>query len=157
MSSSTVRDVAPGDTFKFDGLEMRAWGSEVTSGQYLFNVATFPEGWETPWHVHHREDEGIYVVRGVLSLKKGDAPFVELQPGEFIFLPRQVPHGWRAKEAGTQVVGVTTPPDLENFFREQALDFGSEGFDVEKTIEAAGAVDPLERYGLEVLGPLPNE
>ena len=157
MSPPTVRDVAAGEQFLFLGAEMRAWGSDLTAGQYMLNIATFFEGWESPLHIHHREDEGLYVAVGVISAKRGDEPFREVRAGEFVFLPRGIPHGFRVIEAGTQVAGIVNPPGLETFFREQSLDFAGEDFNVDMAIAAAGEADPADRYGLEVLGPLPRE
>jgi mannose-6-phosphate isomerase-like protein (cupin superfamily) len=43
-------------------------------------------------HVHTREDEGIYVVRGVLTVEVGQDRY-EVGPESFVWLPRDVPRG----------------------------------------------------------------
>ena len=59
-----------------------ALGEDLTDGQYLANIATFFKGWESPWHIHQREDEGLYVVRRSISAKLDDDPFKESErPG----------------------------------------------------------------------------
>lgn len=44
-------------------------------------------------HVHTREDEGIYVVAGVLTVEVGDERY-EVRPESFVWLPRNVPHAF---------------------------------------------------------------
>lgn len=76
-------------------------------------------------HVHTSEDEGIYVVAGVLTVEVGDERY-EVGPESFVWLPRKVPHAFA--NLGTDevwTVGLLNPPGLTGMFREQADYFGS--------------------------------
>jgi quercetin dioxygenase-like cupin family protein len=117
MTTSTSREVAAGDTFHFAGADASTWGGALTNGQYTLNAITFFKGWESPLHIHHREDEGLYIFSGAKEIKLGDEPLRVVRAGEFIFLPRGVPHGTRALEDGTHALGIFTPPGFDKFMR----------------------------------------
>jgi DNA-binding transcriptional MerR regulator/quercetin dioxygenase-like cupin family protein len=74
-------------------------------------------GW--PRHLHHDQDEWIYIIDGELDFLVGDKRF-RLGPGESIFIPRKTSHAW----AGTngkpaRIVNVYQPAGkMEEFFRE---------------------------------------
>src|SRR5438309_9691514 len=44
------------------------------------------------WHHHDHEDELFLVVTGHLTIEIKDQPRVELDPGEFVIIPRRVEH-----------------------------------------------------------------
>ena len=44
------------------------------------------------WHHHDHEDELFLVVTGHLTIEIKDQPAVELDPGEFVIVPRGVEH-----------------------------------------------------------------
>ena len=44
------------------------------------------------WHHHDHEDELFLVVTGHLTIEIKDQPAVELDPGEFVIIPRGVEH-----------------------------------------------------------------
>ncbi len=47
---------------------------------------------EFVWHRHDREDELFLVMAGHLTIRIADQPDVELDPGEFVIIPRGVEH-----------------------------------------------------------------
>ena len=76
-------------------------------------------------HVHTHEDEGIYVVTGVLTVEVGDDRY-EVGPESFVWLPREVPHVFA--NLGTEevwTVGLLSSPGLTGMFHEQAEYFAS--------------------------------
>lgn len=76
-------------------------------------------------HVHTREDEGIYIVAGTLSVEVGDHRY-EAGPESFIWMPRGVPHVFaNLSEDEVWTVGLLNPPGLEDMFREQTEYFGN--------------------------------
>lgn len=104
-----------------------------------------PPGGGTPLHVHHREDEGFYVMEG-MYLFEADGESFEAQTGDFIFVPRNTPHRFRniGKTAGT-ILLTLEPGGLEVFFGELAAVGGP---------PSPEKVAPLfAKYGLELLGP----
>ena len=44
-----------------------------------------------PWHVHHNDDEGWYVLEGTLVVRAGDEE-IELAAGSAFLVPRGTPH-----------------------------------------------------------------
>jgi quercetin dioxygenase-like cupin family protein len=73
-------------------------------------------GEEIPEHMHEREDEALYVLSGELSGAAGDQPF-QAGAGDFVFLPRRVPHTWRA-ESDVDLLVLLTPAGFERPFIE---------------------------------------
>lgn len=76
-------------------------------------------------HVHTHEDEGIYVVSGVLTVEVGDERH-EVGAESFVWLPREVPHVFA--NLGTEevwTVGLLSSPGLAGMFREQSEYFSS--------------------------------
>lgn len=67
-----------------------------------------------PLHVHHREDEGIYLLEGAMTAAVGDETYV-LGPGDFAFLPRGVPHSLtNNSEPPARFVFVSAPGGFEH-------------------------------------------
>jgi quercetin dioxygenase-like cupin family protein len=80
-----------------------------------------PAGFGPPPHIHHNEDEAIYVLEGAISGFCGDRTF-RGTPGSYVFLPRGVPHGWQADaDAPARMLVVTTPAGFERFVRESGV------------------------------------
>ncbi|RXH24132.1 cupin [Bradyrhizobium nanningense] len=82
-----------GKTVKLSGgssIELKVESSE-SGGEYGTILWTVRAGEEPPLHTHTREDELLYVVQGKLVAQVGDAR-VEVGPGAYAALPRDVPH-----------------------------------------------------------------
>jgi len=128
--------------------------SESTNGALSIIEATFAAGFSPPWHVHHREDEMMYVLEGDILFKCGDELF-RGGPGSFVFLPRDIPHSFKnlSNKPGRWLV-LGTPAGLDRFFVESGTPALAEGLnplppDFRKMAEVAA------RYGQEILGPSP--
>ncbi len=100
-------------------------GPEQTGGMALGDSRIAPGTPGPGRHVHTNEDEGIYIVAGVLTVEVGDQRF-EAGPESFVFMPRGVPHVF-ANLSGEEVrtVGLLNPTGLEAMFREQAEYFAT--------------------------------
>lgn len=61
-----------------------------------FSVETFPPGFSTPLHVHHRDDGVFYVLSGRMRIVCGDIDAIA-GPGATIFLPGGVAHAFRVE------------------------------------------------------------
>jgi quercetin dioxygenase-like cupin family protein len=64
-------------------------GAEQTEGRYTWIRYTVQN--DILPHIHHREDESIYLLDGEITVRVGEREY-ELTPGSFIFMPKQVPH-----------------------------------------------------------------
>jgi quercetin dioxygenase-like cupin family protein len=78
-----------------------------TGGALGLVEARFPAGFGPPLHVHHREDEALYVLDGQLRCRRGDTEFTA-GPGELIFGPRELPHTFKAGPGGARALVLMT-------------------------------------------------
>lgn len=120
-------------------------GAGDTGGRYSLIEDVTPPGGGTPLHVHHREDEGFYVLEGHYLFEANGERF-EAETGDFVFVPRDVPHRFRniGSAAGTMLLTLE-PGGLEVFFAELAA--------FEGPPDPALVAPIFEKYGLELLGP----
>lgn len=86
--------------------------SSDTSGAYTLGehvlVVDFPP------HIHHRDDEGLYVLEGQLAAAVGDERF-SIGPGDFIFMPRGVPHALTGdSDPPPRLLFISTPGGFEH-------------------------------------------
>ena len=58
-----------------------------------------PAGFGPPFHIHRDEDETFYVLEGEFRFKQGEA-IRHAQPGDVVYLPKGMPHGFRVLSAG---------------------------------------------------------
>lgn len=117
-----------------------------TGGSMGMLVNTYPRGSGFPMHIHHNEDELIFLLEGRLLFEAGGRQF-ELEPGEVFFGPRRVPHGFLSvSDIPARFVELFLPGGLEEVFRSP---------DDLKAYIRAGRTG--ERYDLEIVGGLPAE
>jgi mannose-6-phosphate isomerase-like protein (cupin superfamily) len=64
---------------------------QQTHAAYDLIEGFFPEGTQTPLHLHTKYDELIYILEGVFSVYTHDG-MVTLSVGEYIFVPQNTPH-----------------------------------------------------------------
>src|SRR5262245_57663160 len=69
-------------------------GREQTGNQLSVLFGVTPPGGGLPLHVHHREDEIILVVEGLLSYYV-NSEWTDVKPGGVVYLPRGVAHSFR--------------------------------------------------------------
>jgi quercetin dioxygenase-like cupin family protein len=125
----------------FIGSRARILASEERLG--LVDMVEVPAGQMPPLHVHHREDEGFYVMAGEVTLfMPGDQ--VTLAAGDFFLAPRGVPHSYRVGDAPARWLIISTPGGFERFVADVA---------------ALGELDPermtavAAEHDIEILGP----
>ena len=97
----------------FAGLaEIKATAAD-TGGQMTIVEVTEPPGAEAPLHVHHREDEGFWILDGDVTIEVGDTT-IEAHEGDFAFGPRDIPHRYTVGAAGCRMLFIMTPGGIEN-------------------------------------------
>ena len=81
-------------------------------------VFEFTGGSCGPRHLHHDQDEWLYIVDGELKFDVGDKRF-HAAAGESVFIPRGVPHAWACVSGNPgKVINVYQPAGrMEEFFR----------------------------------------
>jgi quercetin dioxygenase-like cupin family protein len=135
-------------------LGCRVWcraAAAQTGGALGLIEQIVPPGLGSPYHVHRNEDEVFYLLEGEIRLFSEGRSWV-LGPGGVAFLPRGIPHGFRTEgETWSRSLLLAMPAGLEEFVAELSSPVPPAGPpDMARLMEVAG------RYGLEILGPLPE-
>ncbi|MFA9416419.1 cupin domain-containing protein [Natrinema sp. HArc-T2] len=133
--------------------------SERTDGAFTLLEHTAPAGYETPYHVHHAEDELFYVLDGAIDCYYGDdgENVRRAGPGETVWLPRDVPHGFRVvSDDACHMLVQVTPAGLEELFREVGTPAKRLDPPPQAELDTAALAEAAAAYQLEILGPLPD-
>jgi quercetin dioxygenase-like cupin family protein len=92
-----------------------ATGAQTGNALGMIEI-TVPPGGGIPMHIHHNEDEALYILEGKLLFVSGDTR-IEAEPGTFIYGPRNIAHGFRAVGSGpTRLVESFLPAGFEELF-----------------------------------------
>ena len=84
-----------------------------TGGLMSIIEVTDAPGAEVPWHVHHREDEGFWILEGSATFEVGETK-VDAGPGDYLFGPRGIPHRYTVGADGCRLLFLMTPGGFEN-------------------------------------------
>jgi quercetin dioxygenase-like cupin family protein len=126
---------------------------EQTANRFALTETRAEAGYASPFHVHHDDDEAIYVLEGAIDLYLGEEVH-EGRPGAWFFMPREIPHGYFIRPDGpARMLILTAPAGFERFFHEH-------GQPVEAGPPAAPSISKEEgervlraEYGIEMLPP----
>ena len=141
---------AVGDVYR-----ILATGAQTGGAYGLSEVRVLPGGGPPP-HIHHREDEGFFVLEGEITFTLGDRKVVG-KPGAFIQGPRGIPHAFKNESsAPARMLILVTPPGFEKFMAEFAQPVAS--FESQPTPVTPADFQKLSAvaasYGIEILPPL---
>jgi quercetin dioxygenase-like cupin family protein len=124
-----------------------------TDGQMTIVEVTEPPGAEGPLHVHHREDEGFWLLEGSATFEVGDAT-IEASAGDYLFGPRDIPHRYTVGDEGCRMLFICTPGGFEDLVIAMSEPAGSRTLpppsDEEPDMERIGAI--AEAYGCALVG-----
>jgi quercetin dioxygenase-like cupin family protein len=126
---------------------------ERSKGKLSLVEQVIPPGFESPWHIHHSEDESFYVIEGSMSVIVGDNDKVSIGQGGYAFGPRGVAHGFRIEgDRPARILAITSGGDFADFIAETSAPAGSPPSppDMAKLVAAAA------RHQIEILGPMPR-
>jgi quercetin dioxygenase-like cupin family protein len=134
------------EIIKIGGIEIRFLQSKHDTGGALdlFEVTVQPNA-RVPVPHHHRDwEETVYGLEGTITFTLAGTP-VDIPPGETLFIPRGVVHGFVNKtQAPAKCLSMLTPGALgPEYFREMAA-----------ALSGGGPPDPkklgeiMNRYGL---------
>ena len=125
-------------------ITLKITGEDTGGGLSIVEIATPPQA-GPPLHVHHREDEGLYVAEGMYEIRVGGR-MIPAPPGTCVFLPREVPHTYTNVGYRTgRLLATITPAGFEGFFEELSRRALGPSPDRE-TLRAIA-----QQYGLEIL------
>ena len=119
----------------------------------LLDLEADPEGGVPP-HIHTREDETFYILKGQFEVQVGNR-LVEAGPGDTLFGPRNIAHSWRciSAEGGRLLVLVSPGANFETF----AGTMAQCGFDPRRMMSdpglAAAFMALADSHGIEMLPP----
>ncbi|SHM58971.1 quercetin 2,3-dioxygenase [Cryptosporangium aurantiacum] len=153
MSFGYVKTPADGPQWWFlDTRMVVKAAAEQTGGAFALIEWSAPAGFGPPLHQHNTEDEAFYLFEGAIDVQCGDDRWT-VGPGDFVFLPRGVPHGFVVADGPVRGLQITSPAGFERFVAELGREPEGPGLpepsapDVPRLAEASG------RYGHEILGP----
>lgn len=126
--------------------------AEATDGRLMLGRFDVSEGEAPPFHKHTREDEVFLLLSGTALVWVGEAPAAELDEGGVVYLPRDVPHGYRITSKKADLLMINTPAGIEGMFRHAGRDRAEprpDGFTLSPDLMEEAA----QMYGQVVLGP----
>lgn len=95
--------------------EIKATAAD-TGGQMTIVEVTEHSGAEAPLHVHHRDDEGFWILEGEITFEVGDET-IEASAGDFVFGPRDIPHRFTIGDRGCRMLFILVPGGIEDVIR----------------------------------------
>jgi quercetin dioxygenase-like cupin family protein len=128
--------VAMGARFVMDGADA---GGRVS----LIEHPIIPRGLAAPMHLHTREDEYSFILRGRWGFQLGEQ-VVYGEPGDLVYKPRDVWHSfWNASDEPASLLEVISPSGFEHYFVEISEVFKKYGADRPDLLAALN-----DKYGL---------
>jgi quercetin dioxygenase-like cupin family protein len=95
--------------------ELKATAAD-TGGQMTIVEVTEHPGAEAPLHVHHRDDEGFWILEGEVTFHVGDQT-IEASAGDYVFAPRDIPHRFTVGDRGCRMLFILVPGGIEHVIR----------------------------------------
>ena len=134
--------------------------SQDTDGAYTLFEARTPPGGSTPLHIQHREEEACFILEGTYTFQLGDQT-MEVGRGEFVLVPRGLPHTFTNKgSVPARMLVMNSPGGIhEQFFAE----IGEPIADLSAPLPLSGPpnvakiVAAGQKYGIEILPPSGTE
>lgn len=123
----------------------------ATNGQLGVGRFRVSEGEAPPYHKHLREDEIFMLITGT-ALVWCDDEETELSEGGIVFLPRNVPHGYRITSRTADLLMMCTPGGFEGMFL-QAGPAVTEPREAGREPTPEDLAAAADAYGQVVVGP----
>ena len=117
-----------------------------TKGRLALAEIKATRGAEPPRHLHHWEDEIVYVLEGEVTFALNDE-HLPRSTGSCVVLPAGHEHAYAIESEEARLLVITVPAGLEDLYRELGGLNGAGRSDVERLVTVAA------RYGVEITGP----
>jgi quercetin dioxygenase-like cupin family protein len=111
-----------GEHFKMKGITSNTLDLKISGSDTDGELAVFEQTGQTPMggpplHLHTSQDEWFFILEGEYLFQLGDQKF-SMKPGDTIFLPRNVQHGFiQLTEKARVMVSFLPAGRIESFFR----------------------------------------
>lgn len=154
-ASLYVRRAGPNNAFRsFGWLATILVSGGDTGGHFALIEVVAERGAAPPRHVHHREDETIYVLEGEITVH-ADGAEVPVPAGATMVLPRGREHSFVVESPEARMLTLVSPAGFEDMILElkgpAEPGAASEDGTIERLVSAAA------RYGCDITGPPPPE
>lgn len=114
-----------------------------------------PSGFAPPPHIHNGADEMFYILEGAFAGFCGDQQW-EAGPGDLVFLPRDIPHGFTVSDAGPgRALLVLAPAGFEQFVAALGEPADELVMPTPSPPDVAQVIELAAAHGIEILPP-PN-
>jgi mannose-6-phosphate isomerase-like protein (cupin superfamily) len=108
-------------------------------------------GFAPPLHLHHREDEPMWILEGEVTFSVNGRSWT-LGPGGFIFLPRHVPHTFRVEgNRPARILTLHLPAGFEQYYIELGTPARNAGLPPPAKPDVPRLVAVAAKYGLEYI------
>ena len=152
---ATARNDSPALSF-LNTLTFVKATSAQTGGAFGLIEHLGPVGSGSPYHVHRAEDETFYVLEGELEFHSEGKRFVG-RAGACVFLPRDVPHGFRVVgSAPSRFLILVTPGGFEGFVAGLGQPMAEAIIPAPTEPDMPKLMKLAQQFGIEILGPLPE-
>jgi quercetin dioxygenase-like cupin family protein len=127
--------------------------AETTGGQFGLVEMVVAPGHGPPLHIHHAEDEALWVLEGQFTFQIGDAT-IAAGPGAFVFQPRGIPHTFRLESATpARLLVLLVPGGGEGFFVAGGRPAARDGLPAPAAPDFGQLEAAAAKYHLEFVGP----
>jgi mannose-6-phosphate isomerase-like protein (cupin superfamily) len=142
---------APSPSGMFDTEVVRSSDSEGRLAIFVFPAGDHYPYRGAPLHVHHEQDEWLYILAGGFVAEVGGKR-MRLKPGDSLLMPMKVPHRWSvAQEQHCGAIHLYSPAGL------MEMDWSPVAQDTDPKNQEARKAE-FEKHGLTLLGgPLSTE
>jgi len=126
-------------------LVFKVTGDDTDGAFDFFTVDVGPMS-GPPLHVHHTQEEAIFVLKGRYKVQVGEEIF-RSEVGGFVYMPKQVPHAFfNLTDDPGQIIVVYTPGGGQKFYEE----FGPVA---RSGADRATLAALFAKHDMELLGP----
>ena len=130
--------------------------TETTRGSFSMIYEIAPPGHQSPYHLHHDEDEAFYILDGEFSFVC-DGVWTVAGSGDYIFLPRGIPHGIKVSSSGPGTMLILAMPGVgfAGLVQDMAEPARERVLPEPQHIDHHRLAMLCAKYHIDVLGPLP--
>ena len=133
-----------GRTLQFLGVTHKLTSDQTNGAFYVCEAIFGPES-GSPLHIHHYEDEVIYVLEGAIDIRL-DNDKLHAPAGGMVHLPKKIPHALQNPlKTPLRIMVHAIPGGLEHYFDDVDAALQNGSFNAELHTEIS------KKYGLEWL------